>query len=93
MKSSDLITKHDLDEFKQELLEAIKQIIETVISEAQMQKKWLRTNELAEYLSLSNSQISVLKQEGIIKCRKLGDTNFFNKNEIDDYLKNQVNGT
>ncbi|SHG46240.1 DNA binding domain-containing protein, excisionase family [Fodinibius roseus] len=89
MKQSELLTRQDLDEFKQEFMDILETKLKAAINEIQLNKRWLRTGELAEYLSLSTSQISVLKAEGVIKARKLGGTNYFNKIEIDEYLQNQ----
>ncbi|MCC5943105.1 MAG: helix-turn-helix domain-containing protein [Balneolaceae bacterium] len=56
-------------------------------------KKWLRTDEVAEYLNLSKTQVHVLKNSGQLPFTKLGGTLFFDKNDIDSILQqNKVGG-
>lgn len=88
MKNPHSITIDDLAEFKS-MLRSIEKRLESLQSEANLAKQWLRTEEAAKYLSLSPSQIHNLKVNGTITCSKLGGTNYYNKEEIDNYLKNQ----
>lgn len=50
-------------------------------------KTWLRTNEAAEYLSISNTQLHLLKQNGILPFSKIGGTLYFKKSDIDQILE------
>lgn len=80
--------KNDLTQLK-EAIRSIEEQIQLLISEKSLQKRWLRTEELAEYLSLSQSQIHNLKVNGTITCKKLGGTNYYDKDQIDNYFKTQ----
>ena len=52
------------------------------------QKRWLRTNEVCDYLSISSSQLQIYKNEGYFSVRKLGGTNFYDREEIDEVMEN-----
>ena len=72
---------HDL---LQEYLEMLEGHLKELITDS---SKWLRTSEASEYLSISQSQLHKLKAEGIISCTKLGGTNYYDREEIDDLLE------
>lgn len=50
-------------------------------------KKWLRTDEAADYLGLSKTQIHNLKRNGTIPFTKLGGTIYFRRQDIDTVLE------
>lgn len=87
MKQITLLTKEDLQEFKIDLLKSIEEKLVDLLEDSTLNKKWLRTNEVAEYLSISSSQVNKLKSEGILSCSKLGGTNFFDRKELDKKLE------
>lgn len=89
MKNQVIITKNDLDTFKRDLIDVFQQLSETSQANTGITKRWLRTNEVAEYLSLSPTQIHNLKAEGKLHCRKLGGTNYYDKKQIDNLLKGE----
>ncbi len=57
-------------------------------------KKWLTTKEVAEYLSLSVSQVFNLTSNGYLPYHKLGRRNRYLTEEIDAFMeeneRNQV---
>lgn len=56
-------------------------------------KKWMTTNQVAEYLSLSVSQVYNLTSNGYLPYYKLGGRmNRFLKEEIDEFIKNREGG-
>jgi predicted DNA-binding transcriptional regulator AlpA len=89
METSKNISKQDLQDLKIELLEAIDDKFGAGNSEQSNSKRWLRTNEVVAYLSISKSQVHNLKEAGVLRCKKLGGTNYYDKNQIDEYLENQ----
>ena len=52
------------------------------------EKRWLRTKEVCQYLNISSSQLQVYKNEGYFSVRKLGGTNFYDREEIDEVMEN-----
>lgn len=65
-----------------DLIESIRSLISNSL------KRWLRTGEACEYLSISASQLQTLKTEGYITVRKLGGTNYYDRHEIDEVMSN-----
>lgn len=56
------------------------------------QKKWMTTKQVADYLSLSPSQVYNLASDGYLPYYKLGKRmNRYLKDEIDDFIKNRSN--
>ena len=50
-------------------------------------KDWLRTQDAANYLGISVTQIHNLKREGILPYSKVGGTIYFKKSDIDTVLE------
>jgi hypothetical protein len=61
-------------------------LTDSLQSEDSMNKRWLRTNEACGYLSISSSQLQVLKNEGVLEAVKIGGTNFYDRQAIDKIL-------
>lgn len=55
-------------------------------------KKWLRTDEAAEYLGLSKTQIHNLKRNGTFPFTKLCGTIYFRRSDIDSVLETNYEG-
>ena len=53
------------------------------------QDKWLTINELSVYLKLSRSRLYQLAQDGQIPASKIGSLWRFDREEIDDWVRNQ----
>lgn len=65
------------------------EFINTIISRIGLsEKRWLRTKEVCQYLNISSSQLQVYKNEGYFSVRKLGGTNFYDREEIDEVMEN-----
>lgn len=65
------------------------EFVDAIISKIRLsQKRWLRTNEVCEYLSISSSQLQVYKNDGYFSVIKLGGTNFYDREEIDEVMEN-----
>lgn len=68
-----LITREDLDSFKEELLSQIKCMLEGSGSEPQ--KKWLRSAEISKLLGgCSDAKLRRLRITGEIKYKKVGSS-------------------
>ena len=51
--------------------------------------KWLTLDEVAEYLKLSRTTLYRLAQDGEIPASKVGSQWRFDREEIDEWMKNQ----
>lgn len=52
----------------------------------ELERKWFTTEEIAQYLGMSISQIFNLTSAGTLPYHKLGRRNRYLKEEIDDFL-------
>lgn len=79
------------ENFSERIEELMGSYLEEVKKQLQIEftqnNRWLRTKEACEYLSISPSQLHILKTDGIISCTKLGGTNYYDRLEIDEYLE------
>jgi len=78
-----IITKEDLQEFKDELLKEIKNLFNVKISE---QKLWLRSSEVRELLNISSGTLQNLRNEGSITYTRIGGTLYYNYKDIEKML-------
>lgn len=79
-----IITKEDLQQFKIELLEGIKDLLQSNITE---QKLWLRTSEVKKLLNISSGTLQNLRINNTISYSKIGGTLYYNYKDIEKLLK------
>jgi excisionase family DNA binding protein len=53
-------------------------------------KNWLRTQEAADYLGISTTQIHILKRNGTLPFTKLGGSIYFKRQDIDAVLERNM---
>ena len=75
-----IITKEDLQEFKTELLEEIKNLFHIKTSE---QKLWLRSSEVKELLKISSGTLQNLRVNGTLRFSRVGSTLYYNYQDIE----------
>lgn len=81
-----ILTKEDLQEFKSELLEEIKDLLKIKTSE---QKLWLRSSEVRELLNISPGTLQNLRTNGTLSYTRVGATLYYNYNDIEKMLKSK----
>ena len=81
-----IITKEDLQEFKTELLEDIKNLFNIKVSE---QKLWLRSSEVKELLKISSGTLQNLRIKGTLSYTRVGGPLYSNYKDIEKMLKNK----
>jgi excisionase family DNA binding protein len=79
MNINDLITKRDLNEFKNEVFSLITQIKDNNKDNSQ----WFRTKDAMSYLNVSNGTLQNLRNSGKLKFKKVGGTVYYCKSELD----------
>ena len=77
-----IITTEDLREFKEELLEDIKAMINHQSGFAP--KKWLKSPEVRDLLSISSGTLQNLRINGTLPFTKMGKTMYY---EYDDVVR------
>ena len=75
-----IITKEDLQEFKDELLEEIKNLFHIKTTE---QKLWLRSSEVKALLKISSGTLQNLRINGTLRYSKVGGTIYYNYQDIE----------
>jgi hypothetical protein len=84
----EVITKEDLQNFKAELLEELKQFISTVSTNKQ--KAWLKSNEVRKLLNISAGTLQNLRVNGQLHPSKIGGSFYYPYHEIESLLKDKI---
>ncbi|MEE1962045.1 helix-turn-helix domain-containing protein [Allomuricauda taeanensis] len=80
-----IITTEDLMEFKVELLEDIKDLLNN--QNKQSNKKWLKSNEVRELLGISPGTLQNLRINGTLPYTKVGGVLYYEYHEIMEVLE------
>lgn len=81
-----IITTEDLLEFKMELLDEIKVLLQT--NSGQSIKKWLKSPEVRELLGISPGTLQNLRINGTLPYTKIGGVLYYDYQEILKVLEN-----
>ncbi len=80
----EVITKEDLNEFRQLLIADLSTLLE--IKPQQQQKKWLKSNEVRELLNISPGTLQNLRINGTLTYTRVGGILFYESAHIDRLL-------
>ncbi|WP_406684586.1 helix-turn-helix domain-containing protein [Seonamhaeicola sp. MEBiC1930] len=80
-----IITTEDLREFKMELLDDIKQLLNN--QSGQVTKKWLKSPEVRDLLGISPGTLQNLRINGTLPYTKVGGVLYYNYQEIMQVLE------
>ena len=80
----EVITKDDLDHFRNELLNDLKQLL--VSSSLKPVKEWLRGIEVRKALGISPNTLQNLRVTGKLRSSKVGGIHFYRCADIDKML-------
>lgn len=90
--SATIITTEDLLEFKIDLLQEIKKMIQS--SELSSIKKWLKSKEVTKLLNISPGTLQNLRINGTLTYTKIGGTIYYDNTDIEKLLNtNKVSAT
>ena len=73
-----LLSKEDLNEFKQDILEEIKKLLKTGINE----KEYLKSADVIQILGCSQSTLQTLRISGELPFSKIGGTIYYMSNDL-----------
>ena len=76
--SVEILTKGDLQAFKQELVDEIK----TTINKETTEKKWLRSTEVRKLLNISPGTLQNLRVNGTLPFTKIGGVLYYEYSDI-----------
>lgn len=77
----EVITKDDLEKFKNEIINEINSG-----NQNQIQKKWMRSKEVRKMLGISAGTIQNMRINGTIPYTKIGSTLFYDLDDIQKIL-------
>ena len=84
-----IITTEDLREFKMELLDDIKQLLQS--QSGHTFKKWLKSPEVKELLGISSGTLQNLRINGTLPYTKVGGVLYYDYEEIMNVMeKNKI---
>jgi hypothetical protein len=89
--AANIITTEDLENFKVELLEELKEILgkyEDKSSPVQDDKTWIKSHQVQRMLGISPGTLQTLRINGTIPFSKVGGVLFYNKTDIIKLLEN-----
>ena len=81
-----IITQEDLQNFKKELIEEIKNLFHFKTTE---QKLWLKSAEVKELLKISSGTLQTLRINGTLRYSKVGGTLYYNYQDIEKLLQSK----
>ena len=79
MAQIEIISKEDLLQFKDELIQEIKAIIQPVRAET---KQWLRSRDVRKMLKISPGTLQTLRINGTLRFTKVGSIMFYKYEDI-----------
>jgi len=80
----ELITRDDLREFKNELLNELKQIMQPGQGQS---KKWLKSSEVRKMLNISPGTLQNLRINGTLRFTKIGSIMYYKLEDINKVLE------
>ncbi|WP_335965883.1 helix-turn-helix domain-containing protein [Galbibacter sp. PAP.153] len=86
--SRKIVTNEDLYQFKTELINEIKQILNYEGGESQ--KKWLKSNEVQQLLGISSGTLQNLRVNGTLPYSKIGGVLYYEYQQIINILENNM---
>ena len=87
-----LLTKAHLEEFKEDLLTAISDILRGSI--ATSSKQWLKSYEVKKMMNISSGTLQTMRSSGILPYTKIGGLIYYNAQDIHKMLdgRNRASG-
>lgn len=83
----ELITKHDLQQFKTELLNDLKAMLKP---SADSNKEWLKSSEVRKLLKISSATLVTLRVNGTLRYTKLGGMLYYRYSDIVKVLESNL---
>jgi excisionase family DNA binding protein len=86
--SIEVITKDDLQSFRTQLLNDIRQLL--IPQEAKLIKPWLKNAEVKKLLGISSNTIQRLRIAGKLRSTKVGGAHYYRYEDIEKLLNSDV---
>lgn len=79
-----IITKEDLERFKQDVINELKSIVQR---KNNIEIKWIKSPEAKKILGVSNSTLQNLRTNGTLSYTKVGGSIYYNVEEIEKLME------
>ena len=89
MNLNELITKKDLENFKQEVFEKMTELLNST-KKSDKDKNWVKSNEAKELLDCSQNTLDGMVVDCIIKRNKIKGRWYYSVKSINDSLENKT---
>jgi hypothetical protein len=86
--SFELITKEDLQQFRLQLLNDFRKMLEPV--ESRMVKPWLKNSEVRKLLDISSNTVQRLRVAGKLRSTKVGGIHYYRYEDIEKLLNSDI---
>ncbi|QQT43504.1 Helix-turn-helix domain [Sphingobacterium multivorum] len=83
----DILTKEDLQQFKKELFEEIRQVLKRENSAGIGDKEWLRSREVRKKLDISPGTLQNLRITGTLPYKKIGGSMYYRSSDVDKMME------
>ncbi|HAF36124.1 MULTISPECIES: helix-turn-helix domain-containing protein [Sphingobacterium] len=83
----DILTKEDLQQFKKELFEEIKQVLRRENLGNSGDKEWLRSREVRKKLDISPGTLQNLRITGTLPFKKIGGSMYYRSSDVDKMME------
>ena len=84
----EVITKEDLQQFRMQLLNDLRQILEP--NEPKLVKPWLKNSDVRKLLNISSNTIQRLRITGKLRSSKVGGIHYYRYEDIEKLLNSEV---
>jgi len=84
--SVELLTKEDLQQVKNELLQEISDLL----LKGSEQKKWLKTDEVKKLLKISPGTLQTLRVNGTLQFSRIGNIIYYDAEHIEKMLQKNL---
>lgn len=84
MTTIELITKDDLEKFKNELLTEMRKLLN---HDGASLKKWLKSGEVKNMLKISTTSLQNLRINGTLRSTKVGGILYYKMEDINELLE------
>jgi hypothetical protein len=88
MSPNDLVTKQDLLELEQRILDALKSNKEAI----PVNKEWLKSKEVRELLKISPGTLQNIRISGKLPYTKIGGITFYSREDVNSLLMRNKKG-
>jgi len=89
MTTLDLITRDDLQRFKEELFAQLRQL-NIATGDISPDKKWMKSAEVRKLLTISPGTLQNLRINGTLRFTKFGSLMFYKREDIEKILEDNL---